>query len=43
MTAIYCQTCDKYYHLNCFELDDDVEEEDYVWLDVAETGNDKEI
>mgnify|MGYP001234727955 CR=1 FL=1 len=26
LTAIYCETCGKYYHLNCFELDDDGEE-----------------
>ena len=42
MTAIYCTTCDKYYHLNCFELDDDgVEEEEKQ--NVAETRNDKTI
>ena len=37
MTAIYCTTCDKYYHLNCFEMDDDGEEEQ---PNVAETSND---
>ena len=44
MTAIYCTTCDKYYHLNCFELDDDgEEEEEEEQQNVAETGNDNLI
>ena len=41
MTAIYCTTCDKYYHLNCFELDDDGEEEEEQI--VIETGIDNLI
>ena len=40
MTAIYCKTCDKYYHLNCFELDEDEEEEE-EHLEEAERGNTK--
>ena len=26
MTAIECKTCNKYYHLNCFELEETQEE-----------------
>ena len=43
MTAIYCKTCDKYYHLNCFELDEDDDEENEEkeeHLNEAERGND---
>ena len=42
LTAIYCETCDQYYHLNCFELDDggytDGEEDDSQGA--TESGND---
>ena len=35
MSAIYCKTCDAYYHLNCFELDDGGQDDDQ---NEAETG-----
>ena len=30
MTAIYCETCDQYFHLPCFELNtsEEIEEDD---------------
>lgn len=40
LTAIFCETCNKYYHLNCFELDDDdAEEEEEEHLNEDERGN----